>query len=209
MRSSFDLYRYSIRALRYVLPMTTVALLLILYGNIVPASKIAPLSYGQATANIKAGRMTNARFLGVDEAQQPFRLQAKSAQQHRTTGDVTLNTLSASLTLNTGERASLEARQAYYDHKARTIYLLGSVQVADGRGYALDIHDLTVDVDGQQAMTTGKVRADTPQGSINAEGLRILEAGKRLVFTGSSSMHVTNATSQAPALPKTPILRLQ
>ena len=153
------------------------------------------------------GLMTSPRLLGVDGQRQPFQLLARSAQQLGSSGDISLQDIAGSLLTREGGKAALQAAKAYYDHQTRKVYLLGSVQLKDGRGHALSIEDLAVDMRAKTALTTGAVSGQTPQGAIQAQGLEVRDQGKRLIFKGPSSLEVQDRAASAPD--EKPILRLQ
>jgi lipopolysaccharide export system protein LptC len=203
-------YRRTVGVLRVVFPLVTAGVGGLLLMAAVPASKIDPLVFASAQQQqqTRPGLITNPRFLGVDEQQQPFSLKAASAQQQGGSGNLSLDGISGSLSLHTGEKAEIRASRAWYDHQARKVFLQGSIKLNDGRGYALGINELAVDIHNKSAVTTGAVSGQTPEGAIAAGGMEVYEGGKRVVFRGAPSVQVTE-NGDSVKKPAMPVIRLQ
>jgi lipopolysaccharide export system protein LptC len=144
--------------------------------------------------------LVGAKYEGVDEQGQPFTVTADRAV--RVLGDaadagdlsrldaetVDLVRPRAELKLPEGRALSLSAHEGRFAQGDARLDLKGGVTLEDGRGNALWIDRVDVDLDGNALVADTPVRGEGPDGRIDAEGLRLEDGGNTIIFTGRATL---------------------
>lgn len=194
------LYSRFVGVLKLLLPMFASALVLIVVIWPELTSKDEGFRIGVADISVEDAknlRMINPRYMGVDDASRPYALTADVAKQ--TSGDdqmVRLTGPKADITLEDGTWIALTAESGSYYRDIRLLDLFGSVNLYHDEGF--EIHTASAQFDLAKGDATGQdpVRGQGPFGTIEAQGFRITNGGKSIIFTGKSHMVILRGADQ-------------
>lgn len=134
-------------------------------------------------------RMVNPRYAGLDRNQLPYQVTADAANQASPRADlVTLENPKADMTLSDGTWVALAAREGVYGQKSEVLDLSGGVSLFHDSGYEFNSATARIDLAGGIAEGHERTVGQGPQGEIEAEGFRLLDQGKAIVFTGRARL---------------------
>ena len=178
--------------MKVVLP--TVAGVLILLVGIWPYLQTQDSRFRIGFSALKAREtanpsMMNARYVGTDEGNQPFSITADLAKNLlKNTSAVELEMPKADITLEDGSWLVLTAEAGLYGREAKTLGLIGAVNLFHDSGY--EIRTAKADVDLARGIAEGDapVEGHGPFGELKAEGFRLEDKGRVIVFTGRSRL---------------------
>ena len=153
----------------------------------------APVDIGEAEGGQK---VVNARFTGVDKKDQPYVVTADEARQPNHDSDrVRLKNPKADITLNGGAWVAASAPKGVYRTKDSVLTLDGGISLFHDDGYEFRTRSATIDLERGTARGREPVQGAGPFGTLAAKGFRILEQGRRMVFTGKSKVVLYNKRS--------------
>ena len=143
-------------------------------------------------------RVSQALYRGEDEKVQPFSLTAKSAVQ-QTSADpiVKLDTLAARIALQGGP-ATLTAPKGTYNMNNEQVGLDGPVAFRSADGYALDTHDVDLDMQTRKLASRNPVTGKMPLGNFSADHMTADLDGKIVVLNGHARLHITQQKATSP-----------
>ncbi len=137
----------------------------------------------------RALSMMNARFEGLDEKNQPYSLTADEVIQVPGEEEVfDFEFPKGDIMQTDGMWIAVTAKTGRFDRKAETLLLVGDVTLFQDQGYELHTAMADVDLKGRSAKGSEPVEGQGPGGFLSAEGFRIADQGKRIFFTGRSSL---------------------
>jgi lipopolysaccharide export system protein LptC len=140
--------------------------------------------------------MNNPHFTGVDNKKRPFNLTAKEATQEDRNGDVIdLAGPQADITLEDGAWLSLSSDKGRYRRQARLLDLNGAVNLFHDQGYEMHTRDVRVNLAEGKAISKHAVQGQGPGGDLTAEGIEVLDGGRKVLLLGRSHM-VLNGSNQ-------------
>ena len=188
--------RYSrfVSFMKFVLPVVALALagLVILWPQLRSIEAGLPLGFGRLKLSDSADpSMINARFVGADSKNQPFSVTADLAKNVLGgSTKVELEMPKADLLVRDGTWLVLTANSGIYDKTAKTLNLQGAVNLFHDSGYEFKTKSAQIDL--QQGVAIGDVAVDGqgPFGVLKAEGFRIKDRGKVMLFTGKSQLTI-------------------
>lgn len=135
-------------------------------------------------------RVTSALYRGEDNAGQPFALSAASAvQAHSADPVVKLRTLRARMGLQHGP-ATLTAPGGDYNMTSEQVALTGPVAFRSADGYAIDTHDVDLDMNSRTLASRTPVSGTMPLGRFSAEHMQADLGDRRMVLTGNARLHI-------------------
>lgn len=140
--------------------------------------------------------IVNPRLLGTDEKDQPFSITADLAKDFylrqdfwgKTSTPVELEMPKADITLKDGSWLVLTANTGLLTPKTKMLELSGAVNLFHDSGYELRTAHAMIDLEKGSAVSDRPVDGQGPFGNINAEGLRLTDKGKDIVFTGKARL---------------------
>jgi len=142
--------------------------------------------------------MLNARLNGIDQKQQPFTVTADMAtQSNRKENLIDLELPKADMTLADGTWLALTARSGQFDRETRLLDLFGTVSLFHDQGFELRTASARIDLEQGIAEGSQPIQGQGAMGAISAEGFRVLERGRRIVFTGRSRLTILPAARDA------------
>ena len=143
------------------------------------------------TANPESPSMVNARFVGSDNRDQAFSITADLAKNILLgKSKVELEVPKADLAMQDGSWLVMTARTGLYDQKGKSLALDGAVNLFHDSGYEFNTETALVDLEGGVAVGDKSVQGQGPFGQLIAEGFRIENMGKRMLFTGKAKLTI-------------------
>ncbi len=144
--------------------------------------------------------MTNARFHGVDDNNQPYNVTAQTARQQRfDSPTIELEGLTADVKHGI-DNVVISSQGAQIDRATHNVDLTGNVAVKHDGGYTLNSDHFRVDTREGTAISTAPVQGMTPTGLVDAAGMEISDFGQRVLFKGKSQVTIA-PDSVTPTLP--------
>lgn len=133
--------------------------------------------------------VVNPRFTGTDRAQRPYTVTADAATQNpKAPHQIRLAFPKADLTLADGTWVSVSASDGRYDRKAGILTLSGGVDLFQDKGYELHTPSARIVLADGMAEGTQPVRGQGPFGTLEAQGFRMVDKGRRLLLSGKSRL---------------------
>ena len=189
-----DSYSGFVQVAKVMLPVAAVGLiaLVILW----PHLRTEDLRFRIGFAAIKSNadgdpNLLNPRYVGTDDDNQPYAVTADIAKKLDGEGmdvRIGLELPKADITLNDGTWLVLTAENGIYARRNKTLDLSGAVNLFHDSGYEFRTDKAQVDLARGIAEGDRPVRGQGPFGTLNAEGFRLLNKGRTIVFTGKSKM---------------------
>ncbi len=174
-----------VRFMKFVLPLCAVGLVGVMaaWPQLTRRDAGFRISFSSVETQEMALVMNNPRFRGIDGKGQPFVVTADRAVQDADDAkQVTMDNVVADISLADGGWLSLTANTGLYHDVSKLLTLHGNINVFGDRGY--EFHGIVAEVD----LNTGVVASDdkvwghTGMGMIRANGMRVYEKGKTIVF---------------------------
>ena len=190
-RSRFDRYSRLIGLAKIVLPGTGLAILAValLWQDIVPQSITRRIGPAIGLEALRQHEMSQPKFVGTDDKNQPYQVEAKSARlAHAKSDTVILEQPKASVTLDGGNWVAVTSRDGEFNQKTRIISLKGDVYVFHDANYTFRTELATVDTEKKRAWGDRPVVATGPKGTIESKGFRIEDKGATIIFTGKTKV---------------------
>ena len=148
----------------------------------------APAGISVSSVNLTGTKVTMdlPKLTGFKKDLTPYEVTAASAAQDvRNPTVVELKEMRANLGLDAKGAAVLEATTGLYDTKDETLELRGDVRVKSDSGYDARLRSARVEFKPGTVRSTEPVHVDMKGGTVDADGLDIVESGKRILFTGN------------------------
>lgn len=140
--------------------------------------------------------MIKPRYFSADEKNQPYSVTAVRAEQSAEQPEmVVLDKPEAEMTELAGTWVTMRADRGWYDKQSGVLKMRGEVRVMRDDGNEFTTDEAFADVRNGTAWGDVKVAGQGPQGEIKAEGFRMADRGKTVVFLNSSNASVQSAES--------------
>ncbi len=181
-------------SMRIALPLVAVAIvvLVVAWPQLTEKPKKFSLSVSNiATTETGAQQIINARFTGTDAENRPYSVTADTASQVKNAPDmVVLAFPKADITLQSGVWLALSAETGTFNRKKQVLSLQGRVSLFHDMGY--ELRTSAADIFMKQGTASGNkpVSGQGPIGTVQSDGFRILDGGKRVLFTGKSRLNI-------------------
>jgi len=138
--------------------------------------------------------MIKPRYFSADEQNQPYSLTAVRAEQSTDQpGIVILDKPEAEMTEAAGTWVTMRSDRGWYDQNTGILKMRGAVHVLRDDGSEFTTEEAYSDVRKGTAWGDVHVEGQGPQGVVLAEGFRMTERGKTMVFLNSSNANVQSA----------------
>ena len=133
--------------------------------------------------------MTNARFLGSDDKDQPYTLTAAVMTQDDADPDVIrLTKPKADILLNEGSWYALTADAGKLLRDSERLSLEGAVQIFSDAGYEFHTERAEIDLRASRAYGDAPIEGQGPFGVLNADRFRLETKGRVIHFEGRVRM---------------------
>ena len=133
--------------------------------------------------------MVNARYQGTDKNSRMFTITADLAKNLLDDSSaVELEMPKADIVLEDGTWLVMTADTGIYKRDAATLNLVGAVTLFHDSGYEFRTSKATINLTEGLAEGKEKVEGQGPFGNLKAEGFRLIDKGKIILFTGKARM---------------------
>jgi lipopolysaccharide export system protein LptC len=134
-------------------------------------------------------RLVNARFTGLDGANRPFSVTSDSVRQAPDgKGVFDLQQPKADITLDGSRWVALTAPEGTYRRDSQRLDLRGGVDLFHDDGHQFRTAAVDVDIAKGTAIGNDPVHGQGPFGTIDGDGIRIVDRGERILVTGRSRL---------------------
>ncbi len=185
-------YSRFVQMMKFLLP--AVAVLLIVLILVWPYLKTEDIRFRISFAAFTADQtedpsMVNPRYLGIDKDNQSFSITADLARKlAKGSLSVELEMPKADITLEDGSWLVVTAENGVYQRTEQTLNLTGAVNLYHDSGYEFRTAEARVDLEKGTAAGATPIRGQGPFGDLQAEGFRLIDKGKTIIFTGKSKL---------------------
>ena len=189
-----DSYSGFVQVAKVMLPAAAVGLiaLVILWPHLRTEDLRFRIGFAAIKSNVDGDpNLLNPRYVGTDEDNQPYAVTADIAKKLDGEGmdvRIGLELPKADITLKDGTWLVLTAENGIYARRNKTLDLSGAVNLFHDSGYEFRTDKAQVDLARGIAEGNRPVKGQGPFGTLNAEGFRLLNKGRTIVFTGKSKM---------------------
>ena len=179
-------YTRRVRQLRIVLPI--VGLLAIVIVVLWPKIHAALNHPTETSADERAAKMVNGRYVGTDAHGRPYTVTYETAQQPPAGGPIDMVHPIAELTLQNGHWVAIKAERGRYDQSASVVDLYGHVEFFHDDGYHFTSETAHVEFSKNLIWGDRAVFGRGPKAEIDARAFRIINNGDAFTFTGPARM---------------------
>ncbi|HYG91693.1 MAG TPA: LPS export ABC transporter periplasmic protein LptC [Azospirillum sp.] len=138
--------------------------------------------------------MIKPRYFSADDKNQPYSITALSAEQSTDQpGIVLLDKPEAEMTETAGTWVTMRSERGWYDQNTGILKMRGSVHVMRDDGSEFTTEEAFSDVRKGTAWGDVHVEGQGPQGVVLADGFRMSERGRTMVFLNSANAAVQSA----------------
>lgn len=189
-----DSYSGFVQIAKVMLPAAAVGLIasVILWPHLRTEDLRFRIGFAALKSNVDGDpNLLNPRYVGTDKDNQPYAVTADIAKKLDGEGmdvRIGLELPKADITLKDGTWLVLTAENGIYARRNKTLDLSGAVNLFHDSGYEFRTDKAQVDLARGVAEGNRPVKGQGPFGTLNAEGFRLLNKGRTIVFTGKSKM---------------------
>ena len=139
----------------------------------------------------------NARIAGFDRQQQPYEILARNGLQDKTNANlVHLEQVSGTFKKVTGETFQLLSKTGLYDSKSKGLDLEGAVKIIRADHFTATMDKAHVNVETKDLDSNVPVVVEMSTGSIKANGMRISDNGKTVMFVNGVKAQFNEASNK-------------
>ena len=186
--------RYSrfVGMMKLVLPVSAAVLILAVVGwpYISGRDEGTPLSFTTMGPGLdESVLMTNARFTGADDKDQPYTLTAELVAQDDSNPDIIeLTNPKADILRNEGTWLVLTANSGTFLRASELLSLEGAVSIFSDLGYEFRTESAKIDLAKNLAYGDAPIEGQGPFGILNADSFRTDSTGRVIHFVGQVRM---------------------
>jgi lipopolysaccharide export system protein LptC len=151
------------------------------------------LAYRRISSDIENGRLTDARYRGVDERGRPYAFTATSALQV-TPERINLTQPKGDIVTESGAWVMLQADQGVFLQHSNKLDLSGHVVLYRDDGTTLRTATASVDLKQGAASGADTVSVEGPFGTLDASGFTAVDKAAVIQFTGPARMILNGHT---------------
>jgi len=141
--------------------------------------------------------IAHPRYSGTDAQGRPYSLVASEARQPREADkQLHLTDPVGQLATTDGNTVVLTAVDGVVDRSANTVDLEGDVELKDDKGFSLNTHSATIELQAGRAEGQKPVVGRGTFGEIRAEGFRFEDEGKVVHFLGKSQLSLQSGSGE-------------
>jgi len=161
-----------------------------------------PVDIGNLVVSGTKITMENPHLAGFSQDRRPYEMWAKAAIQDLTDPDhVELRTLRAKVMMEDRSNVTMDARTGFYDSKQQTLELKKDIFLQSSTGYEAKLSQATVDMSKGMVMSNEHVDVKLLNGTLVADGLKIINSGEIVRFEGNVVMNLTLDQPETPPAP--------
>ncbi|MBI5320165.1 LPS export ABC transporter periplasmic protein LptC [Bradyrhizobium sp.] len=146
--------------------------------------------------------MENPHMAGFSADRRPYELRAKAAIQDLANPDhVELRTLRAKVMMEDRSTVTLDARTGFFDSKQQLLELKKDIFLQSSTGYEAKLSQAMMDINKGLVTSNERVDVKLLNGTLVADGLKIINSGEIVRFEGNVVMNLTLDQPDAAATP--------
>lgn len=181
--------------MRYALPLGALLLLglVVIWPLATGREEGFRISFTDAPDLDGSLRMVNARYLGVDNRNQPYTVTAAEASQPDPNSPlVALKDISADVFTDngSGQWVALTAREGLYQRETRQLDLAGDVSIYSDQGHEIHTARAHVDLGARTADSDAPLDGQGPLGLLQAGNFYLDDTAQAMFFGGGVKMTV-------------------
>jgi len=181
--------------MRYALPLGAILLLglVIVWPLATGREEGFRITFSDAPELDGSLRMVNARYIGVDNRNQPYTVVAAEANQSDPNSPlVTLEEISADVFTDSGsgQWVALTAREGLYEREARQLDLAGEVSIFSDQGHEFHTDRAHIDLEARTADGNGPLSGQGPLGLLEAGNFFLDDNAQSMLFGGGVKMTI-------------------
>jgi lipopolysaccharide export system protein LptC len=142
-------------------------------------------------------RMLRAHYSGLDRNNRPYVITAHAAQQLSDDDPIALQGPKADLTSAHGGWVEVSSNTGTFQRRTQILHLFGDVSIYVDRGDEFHTATARVDLAHNGAESTDPVTGQGPFGHITSQGIRILDRGATIIFTGHANLDLLPRAKKA------------
>lgn len=181
-----------VRSLQILLPVLALGLvaLLLIWPQMDETTSVVHEEEMTAAAKQEVrGRLVGAEYESRDSKNRPFTITADEAEQDKAESElVHLSVPVANIQAAEDTQVSLKSLKGHYYQTQEKLLLEENVVLHHQNGDELYMESVTVMVDAGQAESTLPVSGKGPSGELQAKGMKIIDMGHRIIFTGPATL---------------------
>ena len=185
-------YSGFVQLMKFLLP--AVAVLLIALILVWPHLKTEDVRFRISFAALTADQtedpsIVNPRYIGIDKNNQSYSITADLARRlAKGSMSVELEMPKADITLEDGSWLVVTAENGVFKRTKKTLNLIGAVNLYHDSGYEFRTTKVRIDLEKGNADGDTPIRGQGQFGDMQAEGFRLIDKGKTIIFTGKSKL---------------------
>lgn len=192
-----------VRLLRVAIPVlvvvVTIAVVLATYLNPLRMLTRLPVNVGDLIVSGSKITMEQPRLSGFTRDARAYELTADAAAQDLTKPDIIeLHNIHAKVQMRDQSTVEMSAVKGVYDSKGETLKLNQDIIISSTSGYEGRLSEATVDIRKGNVLSESPVELKMLQGTLDANQLRIIDSGDRILFENGVRMTLT-LTEEAAA----------
>lgn len=169
---------------KFVLPAAALGLVAVIAAW--PSLVNAPITFKKPEGNLS--EIVNPKYLSVDDRKQPYSLTAARADQSgEFPGLTALSKPEAEMFDQGGAWVVVTAEKGWYDRSTGVVRMVDNVHVLRDDGGEFTTDEAFSDVREGDAWGDRRVIGQGPSGEIDADGFRLTEHGKNVVFINDNA----------------------
>lgn len=146
--------------------------------------------------------MENPHMSGFSTDRRPYELRAKAAIQDLAKPDhVELRVLRAKVMMEDRSTVTLDARTGFFDSKQQLLELKKDIFLQSSTGYEARLSQAMMDINKGLVTSNERVDVKLLNGTLVADGLKIINSGEIVRFEGNVVMNLTLDQPDAAATP--------
>jgi lipopolysaccharide export system protein LptC len=144
----------------------------------------------------------NARIAGFDKEQQPYEITAQKGFQDKENPDIAhLETVVGNFKKKTGEIVQITSQKAAYQAKTKQMDMQGDVKIVQVGRFTATMDKAHVDMQTKDLVSDTSVVVDMAGGTIHANGMKISNDGKTIVFLNGVKARLEDASQKGDEKP--------
>ena len=141
--------------------------------------------------------VSTSSISGFDREKQPYTINSQSAVQDPERANIiNLKSISGKLRKSNGTRYSFDAQTGVYDSDSKTLDLAGDVHIISSGRFVASMPSATVSLQDKKLVSDAQVMVQFDSGDIVANGVRISNDGKDILFLNRVKAQLRSATSK-------------
>ncbi|HEY0849899.1 MAG TPA: LPS export ABC transporter periplasmic protein LptC [Bradyrhizobium sp.] len=200
-----------VRILRVAVPVAVIlAMAGVIFVSVVNPFRILMPKLPVAIDNLVVSgtkiTMENPHLAGFSTDRRPYELRAKAAIQDIADPDhVELRTLRAKVMMEDRSSVTLDARTGMFDNKQQLLELKKDIFLQSSTGYEATLSQAMIDINKGMVTSDEHVDVKLLNGTLVADGLKILNSGEVVRFEGNVVMNLMLDQPEAAAQPAEPV----